>query len=288
MDLKFIRLGHELGLGVGDPRDIEIVGYDISAEDWDFVQEDTFASKGQKLIYHGALKPFENVLLRSPLVPWSYFASNFYHNVYWYPFVGRPRVKAALDTKWGRLFENYGDGKVVMPGMQPRTVAIAAGATAAAALGLLIAGGLIARGRVAKKVDPVRGVWRVDLHMHTWASPDSKTDPKALIERAREIGLNRIAVTDHNVIAGAVEAHRLAPDLVIVGEEIVTETGGELIAYFVRETVPPHLPVAETIRRLREQGAVISISHPLDSLRNSALGEKLTLEIIEQIDALEV
>ena len=151
MDLKFIRLGHELGLGVGDPRDIEIVGYDVSAEDWGFVQEDTFASKGQKLIYHGALKPFENLLLRSPLVPWSYFASNFYHNVYWYPFVGRPRVAAALDTKWGRLFRRYGDGKVVMPGMEPRTVAIAAGATAAAALGLLIAGGLIARGARGQK-----------------------------------------------------------------------------------------------------------------------------------------
>ena len=141
---------------------------------------------------------------------------------------------------------------------------------------------------MVKKVDPVRGMWRADLHMHTWVSPDSKTDPKALIERVREIGLNRIAVTDHNVIEGAVEAHRLAPDLVIVGEEIETETGGELIAYFVREAVPPHLPIQETIRRLREQGAVISISHPLDSLRGSALGEKVTLEIIEQVDALEV
>jgi uncharacterized protein (DUF362 family) len=142
MSLKFIRLAHELGLGVGDPREIEVVGYDVSAEDWHFVQEDTLASKGQKVIYHGALKPFENVLLRSPVVPWSFFASNFYHNVYWYPFVGRPRVKSALETKWGRLFTSYGDGKVVMPGVEPRTTAIAAGA-----LGLLVAGGLLLRGR---------------------------------------------------------------------------------------------------------------------------------------------
>lgn len=143
LDLKFIRLAHELGLGVGDPREIEIVGYDISAEDWGFVQEDTFASRGQKLIYHGALKPFENLLLRSPLVPWSYFASNFYHNVYWYPFVGRPRVAAALDTKWGRLFRSYGDGRVVMPGVEPRTTAVAVGALA----GALLAGGLLWRRR---------------------------------------------------------------------------------------------------------------------------------------------
>ena len=74
----------------------------------------------------------------------------------------------------------------------------------------------------------------------------------------------------------------------IVGEEIETETGGELIAYFVTEVVPPGLPVAEAMRRLRDQGAVISISHPLDRLRGSALGERLTLEIIEQVDALEV
>jgi len=56
------------------------------------------------------------------LVPWSYFASNFYHNVYWYPFVGRKRVIEALKTPWGRLFKSYGDGNVVLPGMQPQTV----------------------------------------------------------------------------------------------------------------------------------------------------------------------
>lgn len=143
MDLKFIRLAHELGLGVGDPKDIEILGYDISAEDWGFVQEDTFASKGQKLIYHGPLKPFETTLLRTPLVPWSYFASNLYHNVYWYPAVGRKRVADALDTKWGSLFKSYGDGKVVMPGVEPRTTAVAAGAV----LGALVLGGLFWRAR---------------------------------------------------------------------------------------------------------------------------------------------
>jgi hypothetical protein len=112
-----------MDLGVGDPRQIEIVGYDIEQEPaWNFREEDTFASWGQKLIYHGPLKPFEKLLLRSRLVPWSYFASNFYHNVYWYPFVGRKRVRAALQTPWGRLFESYGDGQVVMPGMEPKTV----------------------------------------------------------------------------------------------------------------------------------------------------------------------
>jgi uncharacterized protein (DUF362 family) len=123
LSIRFIRRAHELDLGVGDPHQIEVVGYDIEQEQpWGFVQEDTFASRGQKLIYHGPLKPFEKLLLQSPLVPWSYFASNFYHNVYWYPFVGRKRVASALLTRWGQLFKTYGDGQVVMPGMEPKTV----------------------------------------------------------------------------------------------------------------------------------------------------------------------
>ena len=140
MDIRFIRRAHEMDLGVGNPNAIEIIGYDIDQEQpWNFVQEDTLASFGQKLIYHGPLKPLEKLLLQSPLVPWSYFASNFYHNVYWYPFIGRPRVESALETKWGRLFASYGNGEVVMPGMEPKTVLqAAAGLTliAASALGI--------------------------------------------------------------------------------------------------------------------------------------------------------
>jgi uncharacterized protein (DUF362 family) len=148
MSIDFIRLAHELELGVGDPGEIEIVGYDIEQEQpWNFIKEDTFASRGQKMIYHGALKPFEKLLLQSPLVPWSFFASNFYHNVYWYPFIGRKRVEAALKTPWGQKFASYGDGKVVLPGMEPRTV-VQAG-IAMVFLSLLLGAGiwLITRGK---------------------------------------------------------------------------------------------------------------------------------------------
>ncbi len=146
MSIPFIRMAHEMGLGVGDPQEIEIVGYDIEQEmPWNFSQEDTFASWGQKLIYHGPLKPFEKILLQSPIVPWSYFASNFYHNVYWYPFVGRKRVEQALNTPWGQLFRAYGDGEVVMPGMEPKTV-IQAG-VALGALAALLGLGIYLLGR---------------------------------------------------------------------------------------------------------------------------------------------
>jgi uncharacterized protein (DUF362 family) len=136
MSLDFIRLGHERGLGIGNPSEIEIVGMDLKdVKRFGFVQEETFASKGQKMIYHGWLKGFEGLLLRSPLVPWSYMASDWYHNYYWYPFVGRQRVEAALDTKWGQLFTQYGDGKVVMAGVEPEKVQRAALAGAVATAG---------------------------------------------------------------------------------------------------------------------------------------------------------
>ncbi len=108
MSIGFIRLAHERGLGVGDPREIEVVGMDIEGINWGFQVADTFASRGQKMIYYGPLKPFENLLLRTPLVPWSYLASRAYYDGFWYPFIGDKRVKQALKTKWGRYFAQYG------------------------------------------------------------------------------------------------------------------------------------------------------------------------------------
>ncbi len=107
MKLDFIRLAHEEGLGVGDTAEIEIVGEDISNVNFHFVQTETFASRGQKMIYHGWLKPLENILLRSPLVPWSFFASRLYHDVFWMNFIGKKRIREALATPWGELFKQY-------------------------------------------------------------------------------------------------------------------------------------------------------------------------------------
>ncbi len=108
MSIKFIRLAHERGLGCGDVSQIEVVGEDISRVDWQFSGvENTFASRGQKLIYWGPLKPLEKLLLRSPLVSLSFLASNLYHNGYWLKTHGRRRIAAAMKTEWGRLFDSY-------------------------------------------------------------------------------------------------------------------------------------------------------------------------------------
>jgi uncharacterized protein (DUF362 family) len=114
MSLKYIRLAHEAGLGVGDPKEIEMVGDDVSDVNLHFSSnEDTLASRGQKLIYWGPLKPLEHFLLRTPIVPWAFAASRLYHDAYWYPFVGKPRVEKILASDWGKLFQSYGKGKTV-------------------------------------------------------------------------------------------------------------------------------------------------------------------------------
>ena len=127
LELPFIRLAHERGLGIGDMKQIEVVG-DVDPDEvrWHARTGDTFASRGQKMIYHGPLKPLEHMLLRTPVVPWSYAASRAYYDGLWYPFVGHKRVQAALDTKWGRLFAEYGNmHQTTKPLYEPKTAAVA-------------------------------------------------------------------------------------------------------------------------------------------------------------------
>lgn len=128
---------------------------------------------------------------------------------------------------------------------------------------------------------------KVDLHVHTCYSKDSLTSLEAVIEACRKRGLDKVAITDHNTTAGALTLREMAPDLVIVGEEIKTKVG-EIIAYFLEEEVPKGLPLEEAIAHVRQQGGVVGVPHPLDRLRREALGRTHLLTIIEQVDLLEV
>jgi uncharacterized protein (DUF362 family) len=136
MELQFIRLAHERGLGVGDIKQIEVMGdVDLDEVRWHARTGETFASRGQKMIYHGPLKPFEDLLLRSPIVPWSYAASRSYYDGFWYPFIGHKRVEEALETEWGRLFREYGNVKAVtQPMYEPKAAAVGVLGVAASAL----------------------------------------------------------------------------------------------------------------------------------------------------------
>ena len=128
---------------------------------------------------------------------------------------------------------------------------------------------------------------RVEFHCHTEASKDCLIRPRDLVATARRKGIDRLIVTDHNIIAGARAAEALDPELVIVGEEIMT-TRGEILAAFVHEEIPPFLTPAETIQRLKDQGAFISVSHPFDTRRTGHWKEQDLLEILPLVDAIEV
>lgn len=128
---------------------------------------------------------------------------------------------------------------------------------------------------------------RVEFHCHTIFSKDSLTSPQTLVDTCRHKGIDCVIITDHNTIAGAQAAQKIDPERVIVGEEIMT-TRGEILAAYVAEEIPAMLSPQETIQRLRNQNAFISVSHPFDEWRSGGWKEEDLLEIIPLVDAIEV
>ncbi|KJS15186.1 MAG: iron-sulfur cluster-binding protein [Peptococcaceae bacterium BRH_c4b] len=107
MSIPYLRMCHDMKLGCANPVEIEIVGEDISNVNFGFQAKRSFVIWGDQMIRKGFLRPFEKVLLHSPLVVWAPFASNVYHDLFWYPTVGSSRIKAFAQTEWGELFEKY-------------------------------------------------------------------------------------------------------------------------------------------------------------------------------------
>ena len=142
---------------------------------------------------------------------------------------------------------------------------------------------------------PARRPYRVDLHAHTGHSKDSLCPAPALLAAAVRRGLAGLAVTDHDTVGGALQALALVerdperyPGLTIIpGEEVKTREG-ELIALFVRETVPPKLTPEETIRRIRDQGGLVLVPHPFDRVRGSRLRPEALERVADSLDAIEV
>lgn len=127
----------------------------------------------------------------------------------------------------------------------------------------------------------------VEFHCHTVFSKDCLSRPEDILAACKQKGVDRIVVTDHNTIAGALVAQRLDPERVIVGEEIMTQQG-ELLAAFVTEEIPKGLPVKEALARLKAQGAFISLAHPFDFSRSGHWSRAALGEIRADLDALEV
>jgi predicted metal-dependent phosphoesterase TrpH len=129
-----------------------------------------------------------------------------------------------------------------------------------------------------------------DLHMHTNWSHDCAVDPADLIMYAEANGLGAIAVTDHNVLGGALETVGLARgfDLIVIpGEEIKTDGQGEVIGLFLREEIPRGMPFADTVAAIKAQGGLVYVPHPFD--RMHSIPEPATLQRhLADIDVFEV
>ncbi len=133
---------------------------------------------------------------------------------------------------------------------------------------------------------------KVDMHCHTRLSADSLNDPRRLVYAAHAKGLGALCVTDHNGLANSLALSQM-PDLPIkvVASEEVKSNQGEIIGYFLTELVPKGLTPEETVMRIKDQGGLVGIPHPFDTIRSASRLQTPALErLVEQglVDIIEV
>ena len=126
---------------------------------------------------------------------------------------------------------------------------------------------------------------RVDLHLHSIFSHDGRSSLEELIARCRECGLDRIALTDHNTVEGALELAQIAPRLTIVGEEVKTREG-EVIGLFVNDRIAPYRMPEEAMDLIHGMGGLTYVPHPLDRHRANFRPERI-VELSDRIDIIE-
>ena len=125
-----------------------------------------------------------------------------------------------------------------------------------------------------------------EFHSHSNYSPDSLSTLEQIIKTCRAKGIGKIAITDHGCMAGSVKAQKMAPDLVVVSEEILTDEG-EILGYFMTEVIPDGLPPMEVVKRLRGQGAFISVAHPFDPWRGCSWKAGTLEKLVPYLDGME-
>jgi predicted metal-dependent phosphoesterase TrpH len=127
---------------------------------------------------------------------------------------------------------------------------------------------------------------KADLHIHTCYSIDCLTPLGKIVTRCRELGINCVAVADHNTIAGALELREIAPFKVIVAEEIAT-TAGEIMGLFLSEGIRQGLSAQEAILRIRNQGGLVAIPHPFGRSLPWHASVLTSTKILSQVDIIE-
>lgn len=132
--------------------------------------------------------------------------------------------------------------------------------------------------------DPAARI-RIDMHLHTRRSFDSLNEPDAVLRTARERGIGCICVTDHNRIEAALELRQRFPGQVIVGEEVKTAEGVDIIGLYLREAIPRGTPALETCSRIHDQGGIVYMPHPYAPGKGG--DGRLLDTIAAQVDAIE-
>ena len=127
---------------------------------------------------------------------------------------------------------------------------------------------------------------KADLHIHTCYSIDCLSTLEQIVKRCLELGINCIAVADHNTIAGALKLREIAPFKVIIAEEILTPVG-EIMGLFLNEQIPRGLSPQETISRIRSQGGLVAIPHPFGRSLSWKSNPLTSAEILSKVDIIE-
>ncbi len=128
--------------------------------------------------------------------------------------------------------------------------------------------------------------FRVELHVHSSGSPDGSLAAGDFERMLASKDLDCIAVTDHDTIDMALEMQRqFGPERVIVGEEITT-IDGEIIGLFLKQAIVPGQSAIQTARQIKEQGGLVYIPHPFETVRKGMQVEVLE-QIIQDIDIVE-
>jgi predicted metal-dependent phosphoesterase TrpH len=135
------------------------------------------------------------------------------------------------------------------------------------------------------RTEATAGRIRVDMHLHTCGSYDCLTDPDAVVQVAATRGIDRVCVTDHNEIERALELHERYPEQVIVGEEVKTAEGADVIGLFVSARIPKGTPAVETCQAIHEQGGIVYVPHPFAP--RLGYGERFMELIGDRLDVVE-
>lgn len=123
------------------------------------------------------------------------------------------------------------------------------------------------------------------MHVHTHRSFDSLNEPNALLAAAAARGIDMLCVTDHNQIAAALELKQRYPQRIIVGEEVKTAEGVDVIGLFIHTLIPKGTPARATCDLIHEQGGLVYVPHPF--ARGKGGGGRILDVIADQIDVLE-